>query len=228
MYTPSLRITASIPSLNTSRATRNQQQPRRDRRPGRTQPASAETPLTICRLALLLLSSRTAEPSQHTLPVIPSVPKPPPLPTPPRTMSTTSAPPKKLSIPSTLASITKHWSPKLIGALNSNVDVKLAKLKGEFVWHSHANTDEMFYVVSGGPLVIQFEEADGGNVVLAKGEMLLIPRGVRHCPLATAETEVMLIEGVGVVNTGKVVDRSVLPTLRCSGMQADGLQLAAS
>ena len=143
-------------------------------------------------------------------------------------MSTTSAPPKKLSIPSTLASITKHWSPKLIGALNSNVEVKLAKLKGEFVWHSHADTDEMFYVVGGGPLVIQFEEADGGDVVLAKGEMLVIPRGMRHCPLAREATDVMLIEGVGVVNTGEVVDRSVLPPSRCSGMQADGLQPTAS
>lgn len=115
--------------------------------------------------------------------------------------------PLKVAVPSTLNRINKHWSPKLVASLNSNTEVKLAKVLGDFVWHSHSDTDELFYVVEGGPLTIQFEEKDGGDITLMKGDMLVIPKGVRHCPKCDVETSVLLVEGMGTVNTEEVKER---------------------
>lgn len=90
-----------------------------------------------------------------------------------------------------------HWSPKVVATLN-DYDVKLVRLKGEFVWHTHDDTDELFLVVDG-TLTIQLRDRD---VVLHPGQLFVVPRGVEHCPVAAGEVLAMLIEPSGVVNTG--------------------------
>ncbi len=94
---------------------------------------------------------------------------------------------------------TEHWSPKKIAGLN-DYEIKIVKIKGEFVWHSHTDTDEMFLVTKG-QIRIQLRD---GDVSLGPGELFVVPRGVEHCPIAEEEAEVMLIEPVGVVNAGNV------------------------
>jgi len=93
----------------------------------------------------------------------------------------------------------EHWSPKIIGELNGQ-HVKLAKLAGEFVWHHHEGEDELFLVV-GGSMTIEFRD---GEVSLEEGEMLVVPRGVEHRPVATVgEARVLLFEPASTVNTGE-------------------------
>ncbi|MER5601921.1 cupin domain-containing protein [Streptomyces sp. NPDC002265] len=89
------------------------------------------------------------------------------------------------------------WAQKKIADLN-DYEVKLAKLKGEFVWHTHEDTDELFLVISG-RLTIQLRD---GDVVLEPGELFVVPRGVEHCPVAEEETAILLLEPAGVLNTG--------------------------
>ncbi|MEU4538448.1 cupin domain-containing protein [Streptosporangium sp. NPDC023825] len=89
------------------------------------------------------------------------------------------------------------WTQKKIADLN-DYEIKLAKLKGEFVWHTHPETDELFLVVSG-RLTIQLRE---GDVVLGPGELYVVPRGVEHCPVAEEETAILLVEPAGTLNTG--------------------------
>jgi mannose-6-phosphate isomerase-like protein (cupin superfamily) len=96
----------------------------------------------------------------------------------------------------------EHWSPKIIARVNT-LDVKVVKLLGEFVWHTHEETDELF-LVHRGRLTIQLEGQD--DVVLGPGELYVIPKGIRHCPAATEECEVVLLEPVGTVNTGDSAD----------------------
>ena len=95
------------------------------------------------------------------------------------------------------ALFSEHWSPKLVARLN-DYEVKLVKLKGEFVWHTHDDTDELFLVVEG-RLTIQLRDRD---VTLGPGQLFVVPRGVEHCPVAAGEVHALLIEPVGVVNTG--------------------------
>lgn len=90
-----------------------------------------------------------------------------------------------------------HWSPKVIAEMN-DYQFKLAKVEGEFVWHSHNDTDETFIVIDG-ELTIEFRDR---HVVLKKGEMVVVPRGVEHKPSAENECKIMLLEPKGVVNTG--------------------------
>jgi mannose-6-phosphate isomerase-like protein (cupin superfamily) len=90
-----------------------------------------------------------------------------------------------------------HWSPRVIAAMN-DYQLKLVKVQGDFVWHSHTHTDEVF-IVLGGELRIDFRD---GSVVLGAGEMFVVPRGVEHRPSAEKECSVLLIEPSGVVNTG--------------------------
>jgi mannose-6-phosphate isomerase-like protein (cupin superfamily) len=107
-----------------------------------------------------------------------------------------------LSLPTTLSSITSPWSPVLIASLNSSTtELKLAKIKGSFAMHSHPNSDELFYVLSGS-LVIELEGAELEKVELSKGDMFVVPAGVRHRPISEEGAEIMLVEGGGVVNTG--------------------------
>ena len=96
-----------------------------------------------------------------------------------------------------LTKFSDHWSQRTIGTLNE-YDIKFAKLLGEFVWHSHPDTDEMFLVLSG-TLNIQLRDRD---VILMPGEVFVVPKGVEHCPKADEEVAVMLLEPKGVVNTG--------------------------
>jgi len=92
-----------------------------------------------------------------------------------------------------------HWSPKIIGELNGQ-EVKLAKVKGEFVWHDHKNEDEMFFIVKG-TLKIEFRDK---TVVLNPGEMIVVPKGVEHKPIADEEVWLMLFEPAETKHTGDV------------------------
>lgn len=89
------------------------------------------------------------------------------------------------------------WSPKVVAALN-DYDVKVVKVRGEFVWHRHEDTDELFLVLKG-RLRIQLR---GSAVELGPGQLYVVPRGVEHCPVAEEETHALLLEPRGVVNTG--------------------------
>ena len=100
-----------------------------------------------------------------------------------------------------LTLFSEHWSPKVVARLN-DYEIKLVKLKGEFVWHTHDETDELFLVVDG-TLTIQIRDSTGEqSVTLNPGQLYVVPRGVEHCPYADGEVAVMLIEPMGVVNTG--------------------------
>jgi len=96
--------------------------------------------------------------------------------------------------------VTEYWSPKVIAQVNDQY-VKIAKLKGEFVWHAHDAEDELFLVVRG-QLCIQLED---GDVQLGPGQIVVVPRGVRHNPIASEEVWVVLIETVTTHHTGDVV-----------------------
>jgi len=93
----------------------------------------------------------------------------------------------------------EHWSPKIIGQLNGQ-DVKLAKIEGEFVWHDHKNEDELFYIIKG-TLKIEFRDK---MVTLNEGEMLIIPKGIEHKPIADEEVWVLLFEPSNIKHTGDV------------------------
>ncbi|MBI3709195.1 MAG: cupin domain-containing protein [Proteobacteria bacterium] len=95
------------------------------------------------------------------------------------------------------AKFSDHWSPKIIAQLN-RLHIKAVKLKGEFVWHTHADTDEMFLVHSG-VLTIRFRDRDE---IVRAGELYVVPRGVEHMTYAAEECELLLIEPAGTVNTG--------------------------
>jgi mannose-6-phosphate isomerase-like protein (cupin superfamily) len=96
-----------------------------------------------------------------------------------------------------LSLFSEHWTPKVVARLN-DYEVKVVKLGGEFVWHTHEDTDELFLVVDG-ELTIQLRDAD---VTLKAGQLFVVPRGVEHCPIASGEVHALLIEPTGVVNTG--------------------------
>ena len=92
---------------------------------------------------------------------------------------------------------TEQWSPKVVARLN-DYEIKIVRIQGEFVWHTHDDTGELFLVLAG-ELTIRLRD---GDVVLPAGEMYVVPRGVEHCPVATDEVQAVLIEPTGVVNTG--------------------------
>jgi mannose-6-phosphate isomerase-like protein (cupin superfamily) len=91
-----------------------------------------------------------------------------------------------------------YWSPKFVASIN-DYDVKVVKVRGEFVWHQHDATDELF-LVTAGQLRIHLQDHD--DVVLRAGELFVVPRGVRHCPVADEETHLVLLEPRETVNTG--------------------------
>ncbi|MFJ6610402.1 cupin domain-containing protein [Streptomyces sp. NPDC091289] len=105
--------------------------------------------------------------------------------------------PVAVNLADKLAQFSELWTQKKVADL-THYEVKLAKLKGEFVWHSHEHTDELFLVISG-RLTIQLRDDD---VVLGPGELFVVPRGVEHCPVADEETAVLLFEPAGTINTG--------------------------
>lgn len=92
-----------------------------------------------------------------------------------------------------------HWNPRIIGELNGQA-VKLAKLKGEFVWHKHDNEDELFLVLKG-ELTMPLRDKD---IHLQEGDMIIVPRGVEHRPVAHEEVSVLLFEPLTTLNTGDV------------------------
>lgn len=96
-----------------------------------------------------------------------------------------------------LARFSEHWSPRVVAEMN-DYQFKLVKVQGEFVWHAHADTDEVFLVLDGA-LTLEFRDK---QIALAAGEMYVVPKGVEHRPVAAEECCVMLIEPRGVVNTG--------------------------
>jgi len=104
-----------------------------------------------------------------------------------------------LNLAEKLELFSETWSPKVIAELN-DYQFKLVKLNGEFVWHSHDNTDEAFIVLDG-KLTIQFRD---GQVNLETGEMYVVPKGIEHKPIADNECHVLLVEPKSVVNTGNV------------------------
>ena len=106
---------------------------------------------------------------------------------------------EKVNLANKFGLIQEYWSPKIAGELNDSY-LKLAKLKGEFVWHHHEAEDELFLVVQG-RLLIKLRDRD---ILLDEGEFVIIPRGVEHCPVAEEEVHVLLLEPKSTVNTGNV------------------------
>ena len=96
-----------------------------------------------------------------------------------------------------LAKFSDHWSPKIVAQMN-DYHFKLVKFQGEFVWHNHADTDEVFIILDG-EMIIDFRD---GRVSLKKGEMLVVPKGVEHKPFAQQECKILLVEPAGTINTG--------------------------
>jgi mannose-6-phosphate isomerase-like protein (cupin superfamily) len=96
-----------------------------------------------------------------------------------------------------LSRFSEHWSPRVIAEMN-DYQIKLVKLQGSFVWHSHADTDEVFIVLSGG-MNLEFRDK---VVTMTAGELYVVPKGVEHRPVAAQECCVLLVEPRGVVNTG--------------------------
>ena len=106
---------------------------------------------------------------------------------------------EKVNFAEKLGLFKEYWSPKVVGELNDSY-VKVAKLKGEFVWHKHESEDELFLVVKG-ELLIKLRNKD---ISLKEGEFVIIPEGVEHLPVAVEEVHVVLIEPKSTVNTGNV------------------------
>jgi mannose-6-phosphate isomerase-like protein (cupin superfamily) len=105
----------------------------------------------------------------------------------------------KINLTEKLALIQDHWNPRIVGELN-NQQVKLVKLKGEFIWHSHEIEDELFYVISG---QLKMELRDQ-TILINPGEFLIVPRGVEHRPVAENEVAIMLFEPATTINTGNI------------------------
>ncbi|HBE66759.1 MAG TPA: cupin [Planctomycetaceae bacterium] len=106
--------------------------------------------------------------------------------------------PEVINLRDKLSQFSEQWTPKVVAALNGNL-FKLAKLEGDFVWHHHEDTDELFLVIQG-----EFEmQLRDRNVRVREGEMIVIPKGVEHRPRAEHECHVLLAELAGTVNTGE-------------------------
>jgi mannose-6-phosphate isomerase-like protein (cupin superfamily) len=104
---------------------------------------------------------------------------------------------KPINLQDKLSKFTDHWSPKIIGQYNGN-DMMVVKVKGEFVWHQHPDTDDFFMVLKGA-LTIKLRD---GDVKLGPGEIYVVHKGVEHCPVAEEECHLLVIEPSGTPNTG--------------------------
>lgn len=111
--------------------------------------------------------------------------------------------PTKLNVHDAFDSIEAPWTPAIAAQVGGTM-VKLARLEGSFVWHSHAEEDELFYVLAGRLRMRLREGAREGEVVLEVGEMICVPAGVEHCPVGEDGCRVMLVEPASTVNTGAV------------------------
>jgi mannose-6-phosphate isomerase-like protein (cupin superfamily) len=116
---------------------------------------------------------------------------------------------RKVNVAEKFALFSDHWNPKIAAELNDSY-IKLAKLKGEFVWHRHDKEDELFFVTKG-RLVIKLRD---GEVRVGTGEFVVIPRGVEHLPVAEDEVHVILIEPKTTLNTGNVISEKTVTDLQ--------------
>ena len=119
--------------------------------------------------------------------------------------------PTPINLSDKLSQFSDQWSPKIIAQID-DYQFKLARLEGDFVWHAHPETDEVFFILDG-ELRIDFRD---GSITLSPGEMLIVPRGVEHKPFAENECQVMVLVREGTVNTGDAPpsDRTADPDLR--------------
>ena len=104
---------------------------------------------------------------------------------------------EKINLKEKLSKFSDHWSPKVIAEMN-DYQFKLVKVKGDFVWHNHGDTDEFFLVLEG-EMNIKFKDE---TVLLKEGEIFVVPKGVEHKPYAEEECKIMIVEPRGVINTG--------------------------
>ena len=114
----------------------------------------------------------------------------------------------KVNLKGKLTQFDELWNPKIVGELNGQY-VKLAKIKGEFIWHRHDAEDEMFLVLKGN-MRLEFRDR---TVELAEGECLIVPRGVEHKPVAEEEAHLLMFEPVSTLNTGNVRNEHTLEEL---------------
>ena len=113
---------------------------------------------------------------------------------------------KKINFKSKFQKFEDHWSPKVIAEMN-DYQFKLVRIKKDFIWHKHDETDEVFIVMEG-KIFIEFEDE---VVEINKGEMIVVPKGVKHKPYAEKEAKIMLIEPRGIVNTGERENKLTAP-----------------
>ena len=113
---------------------------------------------------------------------------------------------QSINLQDKFSKFSEHWAPKIIAQMN-DYHFKLAKVQGEFVWHDHPETDEVFLVIKG-RLEIHFRD---GIITLNENEIFVIPKGVEHKPVAEKECHILLVEPSGTVNTGTVLDKKTAP-----------------
>lgn len=119
---------------------------------------------------------------------------------------------QKVNLSEKFSAFHEHWSPKIVGEVG-DAAVKLVKLEGEFVWHQHEAEDELFLVVKG-KLVIKVRSQDGEqDIVLHPGELVIIPKGAEHLPVAREEAHVLLFEPKTTLNTGNVRNERTVEAL---------------
>lgn len=112
--------------------------------------------------------------------------------------------PTKINLADKLASFADHWNPRIVGTYNGN-ELRVVKIEDEFVWHSHAGTDELFLVLSG-ELTMHFRDR---VEALRAGELIVVPRGTEHKPTAVGECHLLVIDAEGTGNTGEVADANL-------------------
>ena len=113
---------------------------------------------------------------------------------------------EKINFKKKFSKFSEHWQPKVVANLN-DYEIKLVKIKDDFVWHLHEETDEAFIVLEG-QMHIEFEDR---TVKLTKGEMLVVPKGTRHRPYAEQEAHIMIVEPKDIRNTGNIEDNLTAP-----------------
>ncbi len=118
----------------------------------------------------------------------------------------------KIKLSDKLARFDDYWNPRVVGELNGQL-IKLVKFKGPFTWHHHENEDELFMTIKG-RFRMEFREADEEKSVwIEEGELIVVPRGIEHRPVADEEAEVMLFEPASTLNTGNVKNELTRPKL---------------
>jgi mannose-6-phosphate isomerase-like protein (cupin superfamily) len=120
---------------------------------------------------------------------------------------------EKVNLAQKFSKFTEYYSPKIVGDLNDS-HVKLAKLKGEFIWHHHDAEDEMFLVIKGTLRMKYFDGGQEREEQIREGEFIIVPRGVEHKPIADEEVHLMLLEPKSTLNTGNVKNERTVAELQ--------------